>query len=238
MTRIGKFISLTLAVMALLSPAALAQNENPFRGGGGSKTGLEHGTLLGSPKDAPLKPITNDRYKDNRLKDLESKMDERDWSSEDTAWDQASAAGTVEALQKYIVRFPGGAHIAQANSMLTDAKVRDILNSAHNPIPGLKRTKPDDDSLTSTIEVTNETGCMLTFMYSGQQSKTVTILPGGKGSVELPNGEYKIAASVDRQGVRPFGGLGTVLGGTYEVSFYIVSAAYEQDPGPGWIRRF
>ncbi len=117
--------------------------------------------------------------------------------------------------------YPNGAHIAAANSSLVDINVDEAFKSDHGSLPKLDRVLADDDSKTSTIIIENHTGYPLTLMYSGQESKTIVINPGGTGTVTLENGSYKIAASVPVAGIRPFAGNEELLGGRYETGFVI-----------------
>lgn len=180
------------------------------------------GMLGGSIGKEPALPSSYGQFKDEGLQDLNKAMEEREWSSEDTAWKRASSLHTVEAYQKYLARFPYGQHAGNATKNIIDIRVSDALNSDHNDLPEMARTISDDDSPTSTIVVENTTRYPLTVMYSGTESKSITIPAGCKSSVTLKNGHYRIAASVPVTYVIPFAGGQEFSGGRYDTGFCIV----------------
>ena len=189
------------------------------------------------PANAPgSAPIRKDVYEDSTLKDLQNKLEERKWGSEDTAWEKACAIGNRDAYQKYIAMYPYGAHVAEATQKIIDIDVEDVLNHPHNSLPGFKLTKLDEDSEYSTIVITNNTGVVLHILYSGLESRDLYIVRGGTATITVPNGDCKIAALVDNPGVKPFAGRGVLKGGQYEVSFYI-NSSQSQAPPPGWLYR-
>lgn len=163
------------------------------------------------------------KFKDDKFKEQDEQMRERDWLNEDTAWGRASFLDTKEAYERYIVLFPNGEHRPQATKRLVDLDVDSIFNKDHDGLPGFKIIEKDDDSPTSMVDVHNKTDFILTVMYSGMDSKSVMIPPGGTASVTVTNGRYRIAASVSAAYVRPYAGSELLAGGRYEVSFYVVS---------------
>lgn len=189
------------------------------------------------PANAPgSAPIRKDGYDDTTLKDLQDKLEERKWGSEDTAWERACAIGNRDAYQKYIAMYPYGSHVAEATQRIIDIDVEDVLNHPHNSLPGFKLTKLDEESEYSTIVITNNTGVVLHILYSGLESRDLYIIRGGTATITVPNGECKIAALVDSPSVKPFAGRGVLRGGQYEVSFYI-NSSQSQAPPPGWLYR-
>lgn len=180
------------------------------------------GMLGGSISKEPALPSSYGKYKDEGLQDLNKAMEEREWGSEDTAWKRASSLHTIDAYQKYLARYPYGLHAGNANANIIDIRVSDALNRDHNDLPEMARTVSEDDSPTSTIIVENTTRYPLTVMYSGIDSKSVTIPPGSKTAVTLTNGRYRIAASVPVASVIPFAGGQDFSGGRYETGFCIV----------------
>lgn len=191
------------------------------------------------PANAPgSAPIRKDGYDDSTLKDLQNKLEERKWGSEDTAWERACAIGTRDAYEKYTAMYPYGAHVAQATQKIIDIDVENVLNNPHSSLPGFKHTKTDENSEYSTIVIENSTGVVLHILYSGLESKELYIIRGGTATITVPNGSCKIAALVDNPGVRPFAGKGVLEGGQYEVTFYINSSQSQvPPPPPGWLYR-
>lgn len=166
-------------------------------------------------------PVEMGGQDQQQLDRLQKQMEERDWASEDSAWQRANSTGTREAYQTYIARFPNGAHRPQANQKLVDMSVNDIFSQDHNKMPEIDRVRADETSPTSTITVENDTQFILTVYYSGAESRTVNIFPGQKSTVTLKNGSYRIAASVPPAGIKPFAGSQSFTGGDYEVGFVI-----------------
>lgn len=227
-----KLICLLLAALCFVFSAA-AQTVTFERKGDGyssSSKGSSRG-MMGKPMaptklDADAGAVGYGRYTDEGLQQLEKEMAERDWASEDGAWVRACEADTAEAYQRYIAMYPYGAHRAEATQRLIDKNVDNVFNSSHGRLPQLKCVAPDEDSPTSTITVHNETGYPLTVWYSGARSQSVQIPPGRSGAVTVDNGYYRIAASVPPVHVRPFAGTEIFHGGSYEVSFYVVSSMW------------
>lgn len=185
----------------------------------------EHYGPIEMPSETKLSPMDPKRGFDPETKKLEERMAERSWGSEDTAWARACELDSKESYQKYVAIYPNGAHRPQASQRLIDLQVDDIFDSDHGNLPRMNRVSEDEDSPTSTITVENGTRYPLTVMYSGEDSRSIVISPGFKGTVSLPNGQYRIAASVPAVNVRPFAGRETFRGGSYEVCYVIVPAA-------------
>lgn len=162
-------------------------------------------------------------YEDVGLEELNQKMKEKDWGSEDTAWKRAVESNTSRDYERYMAIYPYGAHVSEAATRLVRVRVTEILDSAHNDLPNIKQTEEDEDSPTSIIEITNNTGMSLTVYCSGEDTKSVVIAPDKKMKVKVKNGPYKLAASVPPEYVRPFAGQTSFHGGTYEIGFWIVS---------------
>jgi len=159
---------------------------------------------------------------DSRMDELDRQMEERRWATEKEAWDRACTLDSEVAYRKYVALYPYGLHRGDADKRIVDLEVEEILNEDHASLPGLERVISDDDSPTSTIQIENHTGYPLTVLYSGIDSKSIVISPGGRGTVVLKNGFYRIAASVPDTKVRPFAGDENLGGGRYETGFYIV----------------
>ncbi|MCQ2146974.1 MAG: hypothetical protein MJZ16_05595 [Bacteroidales bacterium] len=182
--------------------------------------------MIGTIMDSKSLPIEFKSYSDDKLKELDERMKEREWNSEDTAWERARTLNTKDAYLKYVGMYPYGAHRAQADERLIEINVNDIMNGAHGSLPGMKQVQVDEDSPTSTIVIENFTGYPLTVMYSGPEGRSVTISPGSKMAVTINNGYYRIAATVPAPAVRPFAGTETFSGGRYEVGFHIVRVGF------------
>ena len=168
-------------------------------------------------------PSSYKDYHDDNLDKMNSAMKEREWLSEDTAWKRAREMDTRQSYERYMSMYPGGAHIAQAGSRLVNVKIDETLSKAHNNLPNIKRIESDDSSPTSTIEIHNNTGYPLTVYYSGEKGSSILIQPDRTGTITLDNGPYKLAAMVPPSHIRPYAGKTELLGGRYEIGFWVVS---------------
>jgi len=217
----------------LLSVPTLAQSNLTIENSGelGSKGVVmsEKEMILGVRLDPKSTAIENGNYTDSRMeqmqKDLEREMAERKWNDEDTAWEMASSIDTKDAYKKYIGMHPYGAHRGLADKRIIDIEVRDILMGDHGAFPEMERVQSDDNSPKSVIVVENLTEYVMTVYYSGIDSKRVKIGPGTKCAVVIPNGNYRVAASVPKESVRPYAGNASFNGGRYETGFTIVRRA-------------
>lgn len=219
-------IEFLTAMMLLTSISAWSQNRITLDRKGEAFSGKSvpgmNDRMIGTQLQMGDMPVNYGRYSDERMKELTKEMQERSWESEETAWDLARSLDTRDAYEKYIKLYPGGAHREKADGRIVDFKVDDIFNGSHNHLPGMLRTVSDDKSTRSTILIENMTKYVLTVIYSGPDSKEIQISPGRKDSITIPNGNYRIAASVPDENVRPFAGFEDLAGGHYEIGFCIV----------------
>ena len=195
------------------------------RGSSKLKTGTESMILL-PQKDADSPALKFKDYKDDSFEALDSEMKERQLMDEDEAWKRACELDSCESYETFIARFPGGKHVAEASCRLIDVKVEETLRDAHEDLPNIKHTEPAEPTLTSTVIITNNTGLPLTVYCSGTDRRSVTIPEGGRITLTIGNGDYKIAASVPPKYIRPFAGKTTFVGGTYEIGFWVVRSSY------------
>ena len=158
-------------------------------------------------------------YSDESLGDFEKQMKEREWGSEDTAWERARKADTKQSYERYMAIYPNGAHISEASCRLIEANIAEALNNAHNELPNINHTVSDEASLTSTIVFENNTGMPLTIYYSGANIRSILISPGGKSTITVDNGDYKLAASVPPSHIKPYAGQTAFVGGRYEMGY-------------------
>ena len=197
---------------------------SPMQGGGFS-SGMrgDRNSMIGKTLDMPAVPDGYGKYSDSRMDEVDRRLQERQWENDETAWKLACELGTADAYRRYINTYPGGAHRAEANKILIDMEVDKVFNSKHGTLPGMQRVSDSDDAPSSTVVVENATDYPLTVMYSGPDSKSMQIGPGGRGTIVLANGHYRIAASVPAAHVRPYAGEQTFAGGRYEVGYCIVT---------------
>lgn len=179
--------------------------------------------ILEMPKSENANSSSYKAYTDESLDELNRKMEERDWGSEDTAWIRACEKNTRQSFERYMALYPNGAHIAEAEQKLIISKITETLNNTHNELPDIKHLEVDDESLTSTVYIQNNTIYPLTVYYSGFQTKGTVIPASGSATITVENGEYKIAASVPPHHIRPYAGKTSFSGGKYEIGFWVIS---------------
>lgn len=163
---------------------------------------------------------------DSEARDADIQIENLQWKSEATAWKKATSGNSISLFEKYLSFHPNGSHASAARKKIIDLKVAAIGAGDHGSLPSMDKTSWGYGS-SSTITVDNDTQYTLTLMYSGSsQSKEIKISPRGTKSFTLPNGEYRIAASVNATNVRSFYGRENLTGGTYSASYYISTTRY------------
>lgn len=166
-------------------------------------------------KQEELLRIEQERQKE-LLRIEQEKQEEFLWSTENSAWKVANERNTAYAFRKFLELYPNSKYKKQA----IDAEVEAIFNNDHGSLPSMDRTSYGTGSR-STISVYNNTAYTLTLRYSGNASEILTISSRDRKSITLPNGNYRIAASVDAYNVGNFAGTENLSGGNYNVEYYI-----------------
>lgn len=161
------------------------------------------------------------RDADQRIEDINSRL----WGTDSQAWKTAQKQNTLTAYNRYLELFPKGAHAKAADKKVIDLSVTNIFARDHGTLPGMDRTSYSSSG-SNIITVSNDTQYTLTLLYSGPDSKRLVLSPRSSGSVRLPNGTYRVAASVAATNVRSYAGTETLSGGSYDVSYYISSSRY------------
>jgi hypothetical protein len=147
------------------------------------------------------------------------------WNTASKAWSEASNRNTVEAYKKYLELYPHGNHANQAKKIVIDKEVDGIFGGEHGNLPSMERTSSGSGKY-STVSIYNNTSYTLTIRYSGSDSKKIDIPSQQRSSVSLPNGNYRIAASVNASNVRSFAGTENLSGGEYDSNYYIQTSRY------------
>ena len=156
---------------------------------------------------------------ENYFSDTYFKMLEVVFNDEETAWNFAESEKTIDLYEEYLKHFPDGKHHALADKRIIDLQVSDIFAGEHGTLPAMAKT--GGGGSTSRIHIKNNTSYTLTVLYSGNDSKRLVLSPQQSSNVSLPNGTYKIAASVNASNVRSFAGSESLTGGSYDVEYYI-----------------
>ena len=151
----------------------------------------------------------------------QEQAEKRKWGTESSAWRSANEIQTQYGYTKYLELYPNGKHAKQA----VDWMVNNVYQGSYGSLPSMEKIGYSQSSR-STIRVFNRTEYKLTVLYSGKDSKGLVLQPGTGGEVILPNGSYRVAASVSASNVRSFAGSEHLTGGNYEVSYYIETRRY------------
>ena len=147
-----------------------------------------------------------------------------EWNTEPKAWKQAQLANSYESYDKYLSLYPNSNHRKTAEKKLVDIKVAQISASEHGSLPQMERINVGRGA-NSTITVTNSTEYTLVLLYSGTDSRRLSLRPHESSSIKLSNGDYRIAAFVSASNVRSYAGNENLQGGHYSVEYYISSLA-------------
>jgi hypothetical protein len=164
------------------------------------------------------------RYAGEARKYIENE-EAKKWRTDALAWSEATSRNTSAAYKKYLELYPYGKKISQAKKRVIDKEVDEIFGGSHGILPSMDKTSYGPGSH-STISVYNNTSYTLTVRYSGNDSKIINISSHSRQSITLPNGNYRIAASVNASNVRNFAGRENLTGGSYDVKYYIKTSRY------------
>jgi hypothetical protein len=137
-------------------------------------------------------------------------------------WEKALKTNTIKSFRKFLKKHPDSPFADKARGKIVDLEVTDIMDKSHGNLPSPKRISGSRYSKYAVINIHNDTKYNLTVRYSGPDSFKVLFSPREKGSIEIINGNYRVAASVDASHVRNYAGDQTLKGGNYEVQYYIV----------------
>ncbi|RPI03312.1 MAG: hypothetical protein EHM72_01865 [Calditrichaeota bacterium] len=113
-----------------------------------------------------------------------------------------------------------GTTAVQAESLAIANEVAGILSKDHTTLPAAQRLSASAGDQ-NVIEIENQTRYNLTVRYSGPQSKRLNLPPRTTLELILPNGEYRVAASVNAGGIIPFAGVQRLEGGEYSSRYFI-----------------
>jgi outer membrane protein assembly factor BamD (BamD/ComL family) len=141
---------------------------------------------------------------------------------DDEAWKETTAINTIKSYQDYLSDFDDGKYVNEAKKRIIDIEVDEILKGNHGKLPPMDKSY-DNRSFANnnTIEIYNNTTYTLTVWYSGPQSLKVIIPKKQRKSITLPNGDYRVAASVNARDINNYAGNEKLEGGEYSVDYYI-----------------
>lgn len=150
-----------------------------------------------------------------RLSDLKILNQRKDYEA-------AANSNSSYAWKKFLEDYPDYPNKSYINEKIIRLEVDEILGSSETGQMPSFNSYGSSYTSSSTVDVTNNTGCTLTVRYSGVDAKLIEIPSGGTRSVYLSSGNYKIAASACGSNYA-----GTEnLHGSYSSEFYISRTRY------------
>ena len=161
----------------------------------------------------PGTPYTSEAGRQLRMLDLEE-------------WDKANVTNTIESFEQYLSLLPKGEFSVQAEKRIVDLSVDEIFKGEHGSLPSMNKVSGGDFSDDNEIEIYNNTSYTLTLYYSGPDSRKLVFNPNQTLTLNLPRGDYRVAASVDAAGIGNYAGEEKLEGGYYSVEYYIVTRYY------------
>jgi len=142
---------------------------------------------------------------------------------ESLLWNQAVRLNTIKAYQAYLDQAPWIRNRAEAEKRIIDLEVDAIFKGDYGRLPPMSRADGGYTSAsTSEVKIFNNTSYTLTVRYSGKESQRIILQPKQRSTAKLPNGSYRITASVNAANVRNYAGAESLGGGEYESEYYIV----------------
>lgn len=153
------------------------------------------------------------------------KEEQKKWGTDFLAWNSVQKQNTYEAYCKYVNLYPKGKHNKEARKAIIDMEVAKDFSGEHGQMPDLEKTSYGTGKY-SSVYIENRTNYVLTILYSGTHSDKLSLSPHSKGSIRLPNDNYRISAKVNASNVIPYVGTAVLSGGDYSSSYYISSTRY------------
>lgn len=146
---------------------------------------------------------------------------------DEEAWQVAYKDHTIDSYNAYLDVLPAGLHAEEAEEAIVDLEVEAIFRGDYGSMPPMDKIRAlTGNSSMNQIEVYNNTSYDLSLLYSGPKSIKIIISPKERQKFELPNGKYRVAASVDASNIGNFAGTERLEGGFYSVEYYIYMRYY------------
>lgn len=130
---------------------------------------------------------------------------------------------TIRAYQRFLKLNPSSRFSGAAKKRIIDLEVDEILSGDVGQLPEMSPLNQSNSRNRADVKVTNDTSYTLIVRYSGTESQKHSIPPKGSKSFTILKGQYRVAASVKRGGVRSYAGNENIYYDRYSSSFYIVS---------------
>ena len=138
-------------------------------------------------------------------------------------WAWVKEQDKIPHYQRFLARNPTHPQRRWTEKRIIDLEVDAIAAGEHGKLPKAEAVGGATATGPASVEIENGTGYELTVRYSGGESRKVVIPLGGKQSFQLPNGSYRVAASVNAARVNNYYGKEDFEGGSYTIRFFIKS---------------
>lgn len=138
------------------------------------------------------------------------------------AYDNAVSENSSYAWKSFLEDYPNHKNASAIRDKIIRLEVDEIMGNRNTGQMPTFNQYGYSSSSTSSVEITNNTGCSLIVRYSGVDVKMIEIPQGGTRRVNLSSGTYKVAASACGENYA-----GTEnLSGSYNSTFYIETRRY------------
>lgn len=145
----------------------------------------------------------------------------RDWGTDDAAWKTAQKRDEIKYYEKYLDKYPDGAHREGAKKGIIDIRVRNIKANSKALLPSATMISSNNSSI-ATQHITNDTGYTLTVLYSGKkQSYEFTIENKQTRTFNISTGSYDIAATVSNPNIGGSYRQEAFSGGVYSTLYFV-----------------
>lgn len=149
-----------------------------------------------------------------------AQYEERGYEAVDVCRIHKQREAQIANLDRFIRYYPNGEYTQEAKDKLIQLTVADVFDRQHGSLPKAQNIGGTYGTR-STIKIKNDTQYGLSIYYSGPELRQLYIGAGGSSTVDLPNGEYRIAVKADGGNVSDYAGLDAYQGGQYSYSLYI-----------------
>jgi uncharacterized tellurite resistance protein B-like protein len=138
---------------------------------------------------------------------------------EQTVWSRVRSEAD---LDRYLALYPSGQFRDQAERKRIEFRFAADVNPG--TLPPSRASGRSPIAGRSVYSIQNDTTYELTVSFLGPDAREISVPPGGKRSVDLVNGEYRIrAATASSTGVKPYHARERLVDGTYEGTLVIRS---------------
>ena len=134
-------------------------------------------------------------------------------------WEWVKKQDRVEYYRAFSAKSPSHREAGWLEKRIIDLEVAAIAAGDFGEMPKAEAVRTGGSLV--NLEVKNDTGSVLTVLYSGAESKRLVVPPGETGTATLAPGSYHVGAVVSDGSARAFYGTDAMQGGEYSSRFYI-----------------